>query len=129
MVTAAVGEVFDVELEEDILQANRRLADGNAKLLRKHGVRAIDVMGAIGSGKTSLIEALVDRVKDKLRVAALDGDVATTIDADLIGRHGVPVVQINTGKECHLDANLVKKALRTLRLDELDVLFIENMAT
>lgn len=121
------GEVFDVELEEDVLEANRKLAKENAETLLKHGVRSFDIMGSVGSGKTSLIERLVQRLKGRYRVAAIGGDAATTIDAERIGRHGAKVLQINTGKECHLDANLVKKALARLDLSSIDVLFIENV--
>jgi len=121
------GEVFDIELEIDILKANEKLAKENKELLRNHGVQAIDIMGAIGSGKTSLIEKLVQKLKGQYRMAAFKGDLTTTIDAELIARHGVEVVPINTGKECHLDANLVRKALQRLDLDNFDLLFIENV--
>ena len=121
------GEVFDVELEEDILEANRKLAEENAGMLRRYGVRSFDIMGSVGSGKTSLIERLIEILKGRYRIAAIGGDAATTIDAERIGRHGAKVLQINTGKECHLDANLVKKALSRLDLSSIDILFIENV--
>ena len=127
VVKAEKGEVYDIELEADILKANEKLAEENKELLRKHRVVAIDVMGAIGSGKTSLIEKMVQALKEKYRMAAFKGDLTTTIDAELIGRHGVEVVAISTGKECHLDANLVRKALQRIDLEKTDVLFIENV--
>ena len=127
VIRPAEGEVFDIELEEDFLEANRRLAEKVRKRLEESKVLAIDVMGSIGSGKTSLIEAAVERLKGRYRMAMIAGDVTTTIDADRVERHGVPTIQINTGKECHLDANLVDKALSKLSLKELDVLFIENV--
>ena len=126
-VKAEEGEVFDIELNIDILKANQKLAEENRKLLQKNGVKAIDVMGAIGAGKTSLIEKLVETLKTKYRIAAFKGDLTTTIDAEQIARHGAEVVPINTGKECHLDANLVKKALKRLDLTKIDLLFIENV--
>ena len=116
-----------MELSEDLLKANRSLAEENRRFLKKNGVRAIDVMGAIGSGKTSLIEKLVQQLKSRYKIAVFKGDLTTTIDAELIARHGVETVAINTGKECHLDANLVKKALMKLDLQKLDLLFIENV--
>ena len=116
-----------MELSEDLLRANRSLAEENRRFLQKNGVRAIDVMGAIGSGKTSLIEKLVQQLKNRYKIAVFKGDLTTTIDAELIARHGVETVAINTGKECHLDANLVKKALMKLDLKNLDLLFIENV--
>jgi hydrogenase nickel incorporation protein HypB len=127
VVTAEEGEVYDVELQEDLLKANQRLADDNKQLLHKNGARAIDVMGAIGSGKTSLIEKLVQKLKTRYKIAVFKGDLTTTIDAELIARHGVETVAINTGKECHLDANLIKKALRKLDLKSINLLFIENV--
>jgi hydrogenase nickel incorporation protein HypB len=127
VVKAEEGEVFDVELEEDVLKANRKLAQENHQLLQRHGVRAIDVMGAIGAGKTSLITKLVECLKDRYHIAAFKGDLTTTIDAEMIRRHNVEVVAINTGKECHLDANLVKKALQRINLQGIDLLFIENV--
>jgi len=127
VVRAEEGEIYDVELSEDLLKANQRLAEENKQFLHKNGVRAIDVMGAIGSGKTSLIEKLVQLSKAKHRIAVFKGDLTTTIDAELIARHGVETVAINTGKECHLDANLVKKALQKLNLNNIDLLLIENV--
>jgi hydrogenase nickel incorporation protein HypB len=121
------GESLDIELDADLLRENERIAEENKKLLGKHGVVAIDVMGSVGAGKTTLIEQIVQRIKAKYKVAALDGDLNTTIDADLIGRHGVESIQINTGKECHLDANLVRKALMEMDLDKIDLLIIENV--
>jgi len=127
VVKAEEGEVYDIELEADILKANEKLAEENKELLQKHRVVAIDVMGAIGSGKTSLIEKMVQALKSKYQMAAFKGDLTTTIDAELIGRHGVEVVAISTGKECHLDANLMRKALQRIDLEKTDVLFIENV--
>ena len=127
VVKAEEGEVFDIELEESILKENQRIADENKRLLKKHGVVAIDVMGSIGAGKTSLIENLVKELKERRRIAVFKGDLTTTIDAEIIKRHGVEVVAINTGKECHLDASLVRKALQRLDLGSIDLLFIENV--
>jgi len=127
VVSPAEGEVFDIELEENFLDANRRIAERVRLKVEASKVLAIDVMGSVGSGKTALIEAAVQRLKGKRRMAMIAGDVTTTIDAERVERHGVPTVQINTGKECHLDANLVDKALSRLSLNELDVLWIENV--
>jgi hydrogenase nickel incorporation protein HypB len=126
-VKAEEGEVFDVELDESILKENQRIADENRLLLKKHGVVSVDVMGSIGAGKTSLIENLVKLLKRNHSIAVFKGDLTTTIDAEIIRRHGVEVVAINTGKECHLDANLVKKAILKLNLDTINMLIIENV--
>jgi hydrogenase nickel incorporation protein HypB len=127
VVTSSEGEVFDVELEVDILKENRRLAEENKTRLRSKGIQTIDVMGSVGSGKTSLIKQMVSRLKHSYRMAVIEGDVTTTIDADILASEGIPTVQINTGKECHLDANLIRKALDITPLDKLDLIFIENV--
>lgn len=127
IIKAEKGEIYDIELSEDLLKANEDLALKNRELLHKHGVKTIDVMGSVGTGKTALIEQMVQQLKGKYRVAMIAGDLATTIDADRVARHGVEVIQINTGTECHLDANLVGKALRKIDLDKLDLLIIENV--
>jgi len=127
VITSSEDEVFDIELETDILKANRELALENHAKLKENGITSIDVMGSVGSGKTSIIKAIVSLLKKNHRIAVIEGDVTTTIDADLIAAEGVPTVQVNTGKECHLDANLIKKALTRMRLSELDLIFIENV--
>lgn len=127
VVKAEEGEVFDIELDENILEANQKLADENRVLLKKHDIQAIDVMGSIGAGKTSLIEKLVELLKTRYLIAAFKGDLTTTIDAEKIRQHGVEVVAISTGKECHLDANLIQKALHRLDLGSINLLFIENV--
>lgn len=121
------GEIFDIELDENLKRANDQIAEENQRLLQKHGVQAIDIMGSIGSGKTSLIEHLVRQLRNRYRIAAFKGDLTSRIDAERISGLGVQSVQINTGRECHLDANLVRKALAKIDLNTLDILFIENV--
>jgi hydrogenase nickel incorporation protein HypB len=123
------GEEVTLEIEPgtDILEVNKQLAQKNMQLLREHHVKAIDVMGSIGAGKTSLIEKLVQALKNKYRIAVFKGDLTTTIDAERIGRHGVKVITINTGLECHLDANVVSKAVERISLQDIDLLIIENV--
>jgi len=121
------GEIFDIELDEDLLRKNQDLAKENKKLLDSHKILAIDIMGSVGSGKTSLVTQLIKKLRNKYRIAALAGDTTTTIDAEQIKSAGADVLEINTGKECHLDANLVRKALKELNLKKLDLLFIENV--
>ena len=121
-------KVVTVEMEKDILSANRNLADQNMALLDEHGIRSFDFLGAIGSGKTLLIERLIDLLKAKgKRCAAIAGDVAGDDDFKRFESHGVPAANISTGKECHLDAHLVDHALEKLPLHELDYLFVENV--
>jgi hydrogenase nickel incorporation protein HypB len=123
------GEEVTLEIEPgmDILEVNKQLAHKNMEHLQKHNVKAIDIMGSIGAGKTSLIEKLVQALKKKYRIAVFKGDLTTTIDAERIGRHGIKVVTINTGLECHLDANVVSKAVERISLQDIDLLFIENV--
>ncbi|MCJ7633564.1 hydrogenase nickel incorporation protein HypB [Candidatus Bathyarchaeota archaeon] len=127
IIKANEGDIYDIELSKDLLKANEELAQENKRLLKKCGIKTIDVMGSIGTGKTALIGEIVSRLKGRYRIAAIAGDLTTTIDADSIAKHGVEVIQINTGKECHLDANLVKKALKKMNLNKVDLLFIENV--
>jgi len=121
------GEIFDIELDENLKQANDLIADENRRQLQKHAIHAIDVMGSVGSGKTSLIEQLVRLLRGRYRIAAFKGDLTSKIDSERIASLGIQTVQINTGRECHLDANLVRKALAKIDLNGLDLIFIENV--
>jgi len=119
---------IDVRLEKDIFDVNNQIAGKNAARFRAHGVRAIDLLGAIGSGKTALIERLVPLLKERgVRAGAIAGDVYGDDDYRRLVALGIPVVNANTGKECNLDAHLVEHAAEQLNLDEIDILFIENV--
>jgi len=118
-------KIAEVEIQNDILIANKKLAKRNQRLLDKAGVFAIDFLGAVGSGKTTLIEKLIERMDYSIGVIA--GDIISKFDAERIKRHKIPVVGLNTGKECHLDAHLVEHGLEDLPLDKIDLLFIENV--
>jgi len=120
-------EIFDIELEKDLLAKNRSLAKENRKRLDRAKILAIDIMGSIGSGKTSLIKAILKRIGMGNSVAVIAGDLTTTIDAERIEAEGARVIQVNTGRECHLDANLIHKALNRMELDGVKLLFIENV--
>ncbi|MGB9837804.1 hydrogenase nickel incorporation protein HypB [Methanothermobacter sp.] len=118
-------KIAEVEIQNDILLANRKLARKNQRRLDRSDVFAVDFLGAIGSGKTTLIERLIENMDRK--VAVIAGDVISKFDAGRFESYGVPVVGLNTGKECHLDAHLVEHALEDLPLDDVDILFIENV--
>ncbi len=118
-------KIAEVEVQHDIMEANRKLARKNQKMLDNNQVYAVDVEGAIGSGKTTLIEALIDSMDYNIGVIA--GDVISKYDAGRFENHEVPVVGLNTGKECHLDAHLVEHAFHDLPLGDIDLLFIENV--
>ena len=118
----------DVHMEAEIYGANNRLAEHNAEHFKAHNVRAFDLLGAIGSGKTSLIEKLVPELKSRGKVtAAIAGDVYGDDDFQRIIKTGIIAFNANTGKECHLDAHLVHHALDHMDLDGVDIVFIENV--
>jgi hydrogenase nickel incorporation protein HypB len=116
-----------VEVIQDLLAENDRIAAHNRAHFDEHDVLAINVMSAPGAGKTALLEATIVALKDRWRIAVIEGDLATDNDAVRIRSHGVPAVQITTGAACHLDAQRVHEALHELPLPELDLLFIENV--
>lgn len=121
------GKVQKIDLKMDFLESHRQLAESNRKLLNEHGATMIDIMGSVGAGKTSIVEQLVRNLKEKYRIVVLNGDLATTIDQDRVLRYGVEAIQVNTGKECHLDAALVRAVLDRLDLRSLDLVIVENV--
>lgn len=121
------GHVESIEVITAILDENDRMAAHNRAHFDAHGVLALNLMSSPGSGKTSLLEATIKALHDELRVAVIEGDLATENDAVRIRAYGVPAVQITTGNACHLDAQMVHDALHELPLDGLDVLFVENV--
>lgn len=116
-----------VPVVEQILSANDQLAAANRARLDAAAVFAINMMASPGAGKTSLITRTVEALKGEFRIGAVDGDIATSLDADRIAALGVPTVQINTGGACHLDAAMLQSALSQLPLEELDLLIVENV--
>ncbi len=116
---------IEVDAEYDVLSLNKRLAKENREFLSKHGVVAINVMGAIGSGKTLLIEKTIDALKNEVKIGAILGDVIAKEDYERVAKHGVKAEPLNTGKECHLDAHLVHHVIE--KFGDVDLLFIENV--
>lgn len=116
-----------IEVLQGLLAANDLEARHNREHLDEHRVFAINLMSAPGAGKTSLIEATIDALAGKFRLAVIEGDLATENDALRIRAKGVPAIQISTGSACHLDAHMMHHALHELSLDEIDILFIENV--
>jgi hydrogenase nickel incorporation protein HypB len=118
----------NIPIVENILNANDRLAEENHARIEAAGVFSINILASPGAGKTSLIEQTLPRLKGKLRVAAIDGDIATSIDADRAAAAGAgAAIQINTGGDCHLDAVMLRGALEKLDLTQFDLLIVENV--
>ena len=118
---------MEIKVLRDVLSANDAIARRNRSRLDKHNTLAVNVMSSPGAGKTSLILRTIEKLKGQIRIAVIEGDVASTIDADKVSKEGVAVVQINTAGGCHLDANMVENALNNLPLEEAGLLFIENV--
>ena len=116
-----------VPVVEEILSANDQLAAANRTQLDAAGVFAVNLMASPGAGKTSLITRTIQALRDQLHIGVVDGDLASTIDADRVAALGVPSVQVNTGGTCHLDAAMLQSALPQLPLADLDLLIVENV--
>lgn len=116
-----------IAVVEKIMGANDRLAAENRRRLDEAGVIALNFMASPGAGKTSLIEQTIAGLRDRLRIAVIDGDIATSIDADRAAAAGATAVQINTGGDCHLDAVMLQAALDQLDLAQIDLLIVENV--
>jgi hydrogenase nickel incorporation protein HypB len=118
-------------VQENVLDANDTLARANRDLFDRAGTYTINMMSSPGAGKTALLERTLERLRGKLRLGVLEGDVQTTLDADRLARFHIPLVQVNTdpgfGGECHLDANMVRSGLGELPLEDIDILIIENV--
>ncbi|MFB6180682.1 MAG: hydrogenase nickel incorporation protein HypB [Candidatus Nanohalobium sp.] len=112
--------------EKGLLDKNRQYADTVADKLEDKDVKAVNLMGATGSGKTTLIEKTVEKMKD-INIGVVAGDIDADMDAERFKEKGLPVEAVNTGKECHLDAHLVQHAVEGLNLEEIDLLFFENV--
>jgi hydrogenase nickel incorporation protein HypB len=116
-----------IHVGHDVFKANDKLAEKNKKKLDKHQVFSVNVMGAIGSGKTTLIVEAIKQLKETYKIAVIAGDVIAEMDAFRFRKLGVPTIPVNTGKECHLDAKLMEKALNEIDLENTDLLIIENV--
>jgi len=116
-----------VEVLKGLLDANDHQAGHNREHFARHNALAVNLMSSPGAGKTALLEATADALRDELRIAVIEGDLETENDAERIRQKGVPAVQISTGSACHLDAHMVHSALHDLAIDDVDIVFIENV--
>ncbi len=120
--------ITDVSMEFDVLRENNKIAHENYRLLQEHGITSVDFMGSIGAGKTAMIIKLAEKLRAKgLKVAAIAGDVTGVDDFSRMKDSGIKAVNCNTGKDCHLTADMIHKKLHEMDLEEIDVLFIENV--
>ncbi len=116
-----------VKVVQQFMQANDQVAAENRRMLAERGIVALNIMASPGAGKTSLLMRTIETIRDRRRIAAIEGDTASQVDADKVAASGIPVVQVNTGGGCHLDAPMVRSALQELPLDDVDLLLIENV--
>ncbi len=116
-----------IQALDRILSANERQAQSNLNHFEEHGVLAINLMSSPGAGKTSLLERTIEELGGRIKIGVIEGDLETDRDAQRIRAKGAPAYQITTGSACHLDAFMVHEGLHHLPLEELDVVFIENV--
>ena len=118
-----------IELNEDLIENNDRLANENNISLKRYNIKSFDVVGAIGAGKTAILEILSEKLSKDYKILVINGDVATRIDADRIEQHGVKTIQINTGRECALNSYHISQVIKNIDLSDYrnGILFIENV--
>lgn len=120
-------KMSEIKVVTNILKANDELNAVNRKRLDEKAIYVINLMSSPGSGKTSILEKIISKLKDDVKIAVIEGDLYTTMDARRIEAKGAPVVQINTGGACHLDAYMIKDAIDNLNLDGIELLIVENV--
>lgn len=118
---------MEIKVLKNILEANEVIASQSKTLFEEKGIYVLNLMGSPGAGKTTLLETTIEHLKDKNHIAVIEGDIATSRDAERIAYHSIPAVQINTGGACHLDGNMVRGALKEFNLNQIDLLIVENV--
>ena len=118
---------MEIDLSRPILARNDALAEGNRARLAGTGTFALDVLASPGAGKTTTILATIAALRERYRIAVIEGDIASKVDAEKVKEHGIPAVQINTGGACHLEADMISRALDAIPLADLDLVIIENV--
>ncbi|KAA0003289.1 MAG: hydrogenase nickel incorporation protein HypB [Thermoplasmata archaeon] len=118
---------IDISIGKDLFEENNKIAKRNNEALREKNVFSVDFMGSIGSGKTLIIEKIVEKLIGKKKVGVIVGDVTGDDDYKRVKKYNIPVVNINTGKECHLDAHLIEHALEDIDINNIDILLVENI--
>jgi len=122
-----MADVRRISIDQKILEANDRIADRIRKKRQENNLPMVDIMGSVGSGKTSILEFFAEKYQSTHKLLVINGDLATDIDAQRIGRFGSTCIQINTGRGCHLMAFQIEKALEEINLEEYGIIFVENV--
>ena len=118
---------MEIDLSRPILARNDALAEGNRARLAETGAFALDVLASPGAGKTTTILATIAALRERYRIAVIEGDIASKVDAEKVKEIGIPAVQINTGGACHLEADMISRAFDAIPLEDLDLVIIENV--
>ena len=118
---------MEIKVIERVLGANDMVAGELRELFKQRKIKVLNIMGTPGAGKTSVVERTIRAIGADWRVAVIEGDIATSLDAEKLAKLNIPVVQINTGGACHLDASMIKSATQQLDLGKIDLLIIENV--
>ena len=118
---------MQIDMKQPILDKNDRLAQENRALFAEKRVFVLDLLASPGSGKTSTILATIEALRDEFNIAVIEGDIASDVDAKRIGAQGIAAVQINTGGACHLESDMIRRAVDALDLDNLDLIIVENV--
>lgn len=121
-----MSNIRTINIRKNIQKKNDEIANSIRDLRSKYGIKMIDIMGSIGSGKTSILKYISEQLKDS-NILVINGDLATSIDAERIATTGATCLQINTGRGCHLDANQVNQALQEIEIQDYEVIFVENV--
>ena len=118
---------MEIELKQPILKKNDTLAQRNRDLFAQKKVFVLNILASPGSGKTSTILATIEALRDEFNIAVIEGDIASSVDSERIKAQGIPAVQINTGGACHLESDMIRRAVEVLDLDDLDLILLENV--
>ena len=118
---------MEIELNHPILKKNDALAERNRALFAEKKVFVLNILASPGSGKTSTILATIEALRDEFNIAVIEGDIASSVDSERIKAQGIPAVQINTGGACHLESDMIRRAVEVLDLDDLDLVLLENV--
>ncbi len=119
--------MMKIPVVRNVLEVNDRIADQNREIFDRNNLFVINLMSSPGAGKTSLLEKTIERLKDRLPMGVIEGDIQCSFDAERIAKKGIQAIQINTDGACHLDGNMIREAMNQLDLSALDLLIVENV--